>query len=309
MMVWKSILAPFRASSRRSSRTHKQRVLRLERMERRELLASDIGAIAGVAFIDQAGDGFSVGDPAVLVDGSGNLVAPGTPGAQGIQVQLFEDSNNNNQFDVTDSLVGTDITDLSGSYRFDDLAPGVYFVDQQAVPQLNTPLPIQVTVTNDSGELTETIDDYSMTTQSVTATSIAIGSNSAMASEAIGGARDILVNNLAATGQLTVFVDDVSDTLSVGSLGDGVGTALIQYDGPDGTVLLDPTGLGGASLAGGLAGTSAEMNSGLVVQSRAENAGDSLFITIYTDGGNSSTATIALPEDAIEFHRDLRTVL
>ena len=116
----------------------------------------------------------------------------------------------------------------------------MYFVDQQAVPQLNTPLPIQVTVTNDSGELTETIDDYSMTTQSVTATSIAIGSNSAMASEAIGGARDILVNNLAATGQLTVFVDDVSDTLSVGSLGDGVGTALIQYDGPDGTVPARP---------------------------------------------------------------------
>ncbi len=301
MMVWNRILAHFRASSRRSARKHKQRVLRLERMERREVLASDIGAIAGLAFIDQAGDGSSIGDPPVLVDGSGDLVAPGTPGAQGIQIQLFEDSNANDQLDGGDLLVGTDITALDGSYRFDNLAPGSYFVQQQSVPQLNTPAPTLVTVNNDAGVQTVLIDDYSLTTQSVTATSIATGSDSATASEAIGDARDIFVVNNAATGQLTVFVDDVSDTLSVGSLGDAVGTALIQYDGPDGTVALDATGLDGVSLAGGVAGVAAETNSGLIVVSRAENAGDSLVVTVYTDDANSSTATIPLPEDTVNF--------
>ena len=300
-MVWNRILAHFRASSRRSARKHKQRVLRLERMERREVLASDIGAIAGMAFIDQAGDGSSLGDPPVLVDGSGDLVAPGAPGAQGIQIQLFEDTNADNQLDGGDILVGTDVTDLDGMYRFDNLAPGSYFVQQQSVPQLNTPAPTLVTVSNDGGVQTVLIDDYSLTTQSVTATSAANGSDSAMASEAIGSARDILVINTAATGQLTVFVDHISDTLSIGSLGDGVGTALIQYDGPDGTVALDATGLDGVSLAGGAVGAAAETNSGLIVLSRAENAGDSLFITVYTDGGNSSTATIPLPEDAVNF--------
>ena len=227
-------------------------------MERREVLASNIGAIVGVAFIDQANDGSSVGDPPVLVDTAGDLVPPETPGAQGIQVQLFEDTNSNGEFDNDDLLVGTVTTDLQGSYRFDNLSPGLYFLQQQDVPQLRPSTPTPITVVNDHGEQTGLIDDYSLTTQSVTATPTADGSDSALASESIGGARDILVNNSAVTGQLTVFVDDVSDTLSLGSLGDGVGTALIQYDGPDGTVVLDPTGLGGASLAGGSTGTAAE---------------------------------------------------
>lgn len=300
-MVWNRILDRFRSSSRRSARKLKQRVLRLERMERREVLASNIGAIAGVAFIDQAGDGSAIGDPPVLVDGGGNLVAPGTPGAQGIQIQLFEDTNSNSVFDGADLLVGTDVTDLSGNYRFDGLAPGLYFLQQQSVPQLNTPPVTSVTVSNDAGIQTALIDDYSTTTQSVTATSSASGIDSSMASEAIGGARDILVTNTAPTGQITLYVDDVSDTLSVGSLGDAVGTAVIQYDGLDGSVSLDPTGLGGASLAGGSPGVAPEPNTGMIVLSRAENPGDSLFITVYTDGANSSTATIPLPEDNTNF--------
>ncbi len=44
-------------------------MLRMERMERREVLASNLGAIAGVAFIDQAGDGSATGRSA---GGGGN---------------------------------------------------------------------------------------------------------------------------------------------------------------------------------------------------------------------------------------------
>ena len=47
--------------------------------EHRELLATDLASIAGVAFIDQAGDGFSASDPPVAV---------------GTQVQLFLDNRN-----------------------------------------------------------------------------------------------------------------------------------------------------------------------------------------------------------------------
>lgn len=266
-------------------------------MERREVLAVDIGAIAGVAFIDQAGDGSSLGDPPVLVDSSGDLVAPGTPGAQGIQVQLFEDTNTNGEFDGADLLVGTDITDLEGNYRFDNLSPGDYFVQQQSVPQLNGPAVTPVTVSNDGGVRTALIDDYSLTTQNVSAMAGETESDSSLASESIGGERDIVVSNTAATGRLEVLVDAASDTLSIGSLGDAVGTAIIQYDGIDGTVALDATGLGGVSLAGGMVGDDAEANAGLIVLARADNAGDVLFITIHTDESNSSSATIPLPDE------------
>ncbi|MFK8115304.1 MAG: beta strand repeat-containing protein [Rubripirellula sp.] len=288
-------------ASKRSNRKLKQRRLRMEQMERRELLASDLGAISGVSFIDQNGDGSNANDPPVLVDNSGDLVAPGTAGAQGIQIQLFSDTNNDDIFDGGDLLVGTDITDLNGNYRFDSLSPGTYFIQQQAVPQLTTPAAIAVEVVNDQGIQTAQIDDYSATTQSVTATAGNTNTDSANATEAIGGSRDIEVTNTAATGQVTVFIDNVSGTLSVGSLGDGVGTARIQYDGADNSLALNPAGLGGISLAGGAPGAAVDPGAGLIIETRAENAGDQLFVTIHTDGTNSSTATVNVPQDATTF--------
>ncbi len=115
-MVWRKVFRGLNRSSAKGLKNRQRRRLRLERMERRELLASDLGSIAGVAFVDENNDGSSAGEPPVLVDGVGNLVAPGTPGAQGVQVQLFRDSNANLVFDSgTDTLVGTDITYLSGN--------------------------------------------------------------------------------------------------------------------------------------------------------------------------------------------------
>jgi uncharacterized repeat protein (TIGR01451 family) len=302
-MVWHQLMRHFHpATPRRAGKRNRRRLL-VEQLVRRELLASDLGAIAGVAYVDEAADGSSVGDPPVLVDGSGDLVAPGTPGAQGIQVQLFEDTNDDLIFDGGDLLVGTDVTDLNGDYRFDNLTAGRYFVQQQAVPQLVTPTFISVDVTVANGIQTALIDDYSITTQSVTATAATpTATDSATAPEAIGGARDIVVTNTAGIGQLTVFADDVTDTLSIGSLGDATGTALLQYDGADGTTVLDATGLGGVALAGGAPGSTLDPGAGLIVQTRAENAGDTLFITVYTDAANSSTTSIPIPMDALAFN-------
>ncbi len=151
------------------------------------------------------------------------------------------------------------------------------------------------------GLQTQLIDDYSTTTQSVTATASSTNTASASASEAIGGSRDIQVTNSAGTGQLTLFVDSASDTLSVGALGDGSGTALIQYDGAEATAVLDPVGLGGVAFAGGAPGDPLDPGAGLIVETRAQDAGDSLFITIYTDGSRSSTATVTINADPTNF--------
>ena len=296
-MVWQRILR--RIASNTQQRKLRQRRLGVERMERRMLLATDLGAISGSVFVDQDADGTSTGDPAVLVDASGDLVAPGTPGAQGIQVQLFTDTNNDTVFDSGDQLIGTDITDLDGSYRFDRLTEGTYFLVQQSVPQLNTPASVtaQVSAANAMGVLTQTIDDYTTTDQTVSAGANATSTDSAGATEAIGGARDIQVSNTAASGQLTVLIDSGNDTLSVGSLGDAVGTVLIQYDGSDSSINLDPSGLGGVSLAGGAPGDAVAVGDGLILLSRAESAGDQMFVTVHSNAGNSSTATVNLPQD------------
>ncbi|MEM1070962.1 MAG: hypothetical protein AAGI63_18800, partial [Planctomycetota bacterium] len=306
-MVWQRIFGRGRKTRQQAERRRRQLHLRMERMERREVLASNIGAIEGVAFVDQNGDGLAVGDPAIVVDGSGDLTTVGAPGAQGITIQLFEDSNLNGIFDdsssgTPDLLLGTDTTDTTdGSYRFDGLTVGTYFLTQQSVPQLNTPASITVVVTNENGTQAALIDDYSETTQNVTATAGTTVDDTAAATEVIGGERDVEVTNAAGTGQLTAFADAASDTLSIGALGDANGTAILQYDGIDGLLTLDPTGLGGASLGGGTAADPVDPNSGLIVMTRAESAGDDLVITIHTDGSNSSTTTIAIPQDPTNF--------
>lgn len=297
-MVWRKIIGRARKFSQRSRSAVRKRQLRLERMERREVLASNIGAIAGVAFVDQANDGSSVGDTPVLVDALGDLVAPGTPGATGIEVQLFEDTNTNGSFDSgSDLLVGTLTTDLDGNYRFDGLTVGTYFLTQQAVPQLTTPASVTVEVTNETGVQAVLIDDFSSTTQTVTANASSTVDDSTTATEAIGGERGFQVTNATAGGQVTAFADGGTGTLSIGALGAASGTILIQYDGPDGTLALDPVGLGNESFAGGSAADPVEANSGLIVMTRSQALGDTLDITIYTDAGNSSTTTIVIPQD------------
>lgn len=298
-MVWRKIFRGLNQSSAKSLKNRKRRRLRMECMERRELLATDLGAIAGVAFVDENNDGSPLGDPPVLVDGGGNLVSPGTPGASGIQVQLFRDSNANLVFDSgVDTLVGTDITDLLGNYRFNNLTEDRYFLQQQTVPQLNTPVSITVDISADDADGTqaELIDDYSATNQSVTADN-ATPSNTdiASASEVIGGERDIQITNTAGVGQTTVLVDAGAGTLSIGSLGNGEGVALLQYDGIDGSISLDATGLGGVSLTGDATGTPVDPAAGLVVFTRSDAAGETLTITVHSDGSNSSSTTIAVP--------------
>lgn len=298
-MVWRKVFRGLNRSSAKGLKNRQRRRLRLERMERRELLASDLGSIAGVAFVDENNDGSSAGEPPVLVDGVGNLVAPGTPGAQGVQVQLFRDSNANLVFDSgTDTLVGTDITDLSGNYRFDNLIEDRYFLQQQTVPGLNTQGSLTVDVTADDADGTQAvlIDDYSVTSQSVTADNANPTNTSfSSASEVVGGERDIEVTNTAGVGQITLLVDSGPATLSIGSLGNGEGTALLQYDGTDGSIALDASGLSSVSLTGDPTGATPDPAAGLIVLTRSDAAGETLTVTVYTDAANFSSTTIAVP--------------
>lgn len=304
MMVWNRVFDRRKATKGRLRKNRRERLLQLERMEQRQLLAVDMGAITGVAFVDELETGLPAGNPPVLVDAGGNLVAPGTIGATGIEVKLFEDTNTDGLFDVGDVQLGSTTTELDGAYRFDDLAAGTYFVQQQLVPQLQEQPASAVDVVNAAGIQTSLIDDYSLTSQTVTATAGATETDSVVASEVIGGARDVIVTNASTSGTVSVLIEDVPNTLSIGSL-NAAGTATIQYDGNDNSEVLDVSGLGGESLAGGGVNDPVDPNTGLVVLSRADLAGDSLEITVYTDAVNFSTATVVVPQDSVNLIESL----
>ncbi|MDA8745875.1 SpaA isopeptide-forming pilin-related protein [Rubripirellula amarantea] len=295
-MTWQRILSRLTKKNQSTRRNKvKRRGLRLESMEKRQLMASDLGVIAGTTFVDQDLDGSPVGDPPVLVDNSGNLVSPGTAGAQGVQIQLFSDTNNDDIFDNNDLLVGTVTSQIDGSYRFDQLSPGTYFVVQADVPQLSVPGATLVEVTNDAGIRTALIDDYTDGAQSIQANAGATVTDSATGlTNVIGGGRDIRAVNTSGTA-IQVIADTTSGTLIMGSTGNAVGTAFVQYDGNDNDITLDATGLNGASLAGGAAGEAIDPDAGLIVRTTSEQAGAQLVITIYSTGGNTSTTTIAVP--------------
>lgn len=303
MMMWQRIFGQNNSVNKRQKRKLKKRALRMEKMERRELLASDLGVITGVAFIDQNDDGSSVGDPAVLVDGSGDLVAPGTAGAAGIDIELFNDTNTNGTFDNgIDTLVGTVTSSTTdGSYRFDRLTAGDYFLVQQAVPQLTNPAPQLVSVVDADGVRTQLIDDYSQTSQTVTAAANSSSTDSAIAPTAnvVGGARDIQVTETNNSGAITLALNATNSELTLGAQGaTAVGNALIQYDGNDGSIALDNNGLGGVSLGGGAAGAVVDPIAGISVFVGAQlvpvGGASELTITIYSGAGNASSVTVPI---------------
>ena len=287
-MAWQQVIERLRGRSGKKSDKNRRRAMRRrlqhETLNRRMLLAGDLGAISGVSFVDLTGDGLDVSDPRL----------------DGVTINLYRDVDDNGILDANDgAAIDTTTSDNDGFYFFRGLTVDTYLVEQESAgADLVAPDPIVIDVTNAGGSLFETIDDFSATAQSL----IADGSDptdedSALASEVLGGARDLEVTRTSAQGILFIAADPNDETLSIGSQTQGAGTLLIQYDGNDGSTTLDPTGLGGVSLADGSPGDPVDSDAGLLIQATQENAGDTIDVRIYTDGANYAEATgIVIPE-------------
>ena len=92
-------------------RTVNSRKLRVESLERRQLMVSDLGAISGTVYTDVTDNGLLGGDDALLSN---------------VTVRLYRDGGNTN-FDnggADDTLVGTTTTNVNGVYTFNDLIAG-----------------------------------------------------------------------------------------------------------------------------------------------------------------------------------------
>lgn len=282
-----------KARSKQSARNRTRRMLRVEALEGRSLMAMDLAVISGTAFVD-------VNSNATFDSGTDTVVG-------GATVELYRDVNANGTFETgTDTLVGTTTTNATtGVYSFastnaggtlaaNTLTAGGYFVRQLATTGFVPPsTPALVTITSNDrlGTTIQSIDPFNVTAQAVQVnTGTPTATSSVAASEVVGGERDIRATFTSGLANLDVAVVPGSSLFTFSSGANVIGTALVQYDGADGdATALNATGLGGISL------NSNNSLAGFQISTRGDSAGQAVVIRVYSSATNFSTATVTPP--------------
>lgn len=312
-----------RGSDRRGSSSRR---LSLEALQKRELFASDLGAISGTAFID-ANDNqtYEVGE-AVL---------------RNVEVKLYlDDITQNGQFDEGETLVATVTTGADGTYRFTNLdgndadtppSPivqtdnGFYVLsfsaatggvqDAAGSPLSNVVLPqdLGVQITDDTGVTAVTIDDFKFAQPGQpigedTAGGVTISQSGALNSNGgvLGDERDVQINVMTSTGDSSIFRVDTTPTNPFFTIQNGnvTSTVLVQYDGVDNDDITDDEldlnvqGFG----PNGVDMTSDDAVAGLAIAVKADQAtADGLVVRIYDVNGNSATFSQDLVANTLQF--------
>jgi uncharacterized repeat protein (TIGR01451 family) len=114
----------------------------------------------------------------------------------------------------------------------------------------------------------------------------------------LGQRRGLSVDLWSGAGPVTAAVSAGALTVAVaGTTPDSRGEAVVTWDGDSDPLLLSPTGLGGANLAGG--------GDAFRLTVASATAGVELTFTVYTDAGNASTYGLVLPAVASPTDIDL----
>jgi uncharacterized repeat protein (TIGR01451 family) len=257
--------------------------LRIESLETRTLMASDLAAISGLVYRDVSGNGYNAGEE-----------------LSGASVQLFRDNGDGIFNAASDTLIGGKSTDAAGKYRFDSLPEGNYFVQQQAIPKGNVTLPaktsglITISAADAQGTMYTIIDTFGGTQQIASANSQAKNNSSSLpASEAIGGNRKLAVSLDQSIGTIALAANDPNsgfDVLDYSATSTATGSRRAIWDGGGGAGdTVNATGLGNIDL------TKAGANSGLAMVIGADKVG-TITLTLYTDANNYSTANVQIPD-------------
>lgn len=266
--MFRKLIQRLNAKTRREGRQRlSQRRLRMERLDKRELLAGDINSISGTVYNDLTGDGLTPDDPRLA----------------GIDVRLFRDGGDG-VFGGDDIPIGTVTTGAPGTYLFEDLEPGLYFLQQLTAPVgviLPAPLPVNV-----SRNTTVVIDAFDQTPVSLIANSIdSILSSNLFAPETVGQRRKIELNYGDGPSSVISEVNTANNRFAFSSVNDTFGQTIIRYDGDQsGNLALAPTGLGGVSLSNN------DADAGILVEvfRDIDSPGQSFKLTIYSDGNSFS---------------------
>lgn len=254
--------------------------LRVERLEPRQLLATDLASISGTVFDD--------------LDGDGSFDSSTESGIAGVFVSLSGS-------DASGPVSRTMVTDGNGLYRFDNLAEGSYQVSQVPPPPPGflpdpggSPASVTVTAADAAGTAGTTIDAFGGTTQTVTAAVPGTnpGSSSESDSQAIGGTRDLWAEITSATGQteLSANVATNPGVLASTSASNSTANYVVTWDGDSAPDNLDPTGLSGVDLTDQGASTALRMLVGV------DQPNQLLTVRVYSEATNWSQVTVALTE-------------
>ena len=263
-----------------------KRKLRMELLEGRQLMAANI---TGTVFQDLTDNGFDTGVDTNL---------------SGVSVALFRDGGNTTyDSGLGTSAAGDDISVgtvtsavTTGLYSFSVSTAGTYFIVQSSVAtgllqrssqRVQT---LVVTSTDVAGIALTTIDTFNTTAQTVTA-SFGVTNpdfNTSVASESIGGERDMFANATAGTISMQSDTPSTTNFLAFDVGAGANGTRILSYDGVDSDAqVLATNGLGGLDL------TSAGAATGFRFQIGGE-AGTQITLQVNS-GANASTVTVAIP--------------
>ncbi|MFK7736190.1 MAG: SdrD B-like domain-containing protein [Pirellulaceae bacterium] len=270
------------SDSRRERRNGLRRKLRVEAMESRRLLASDLGAIEGNVFTDLTEDGLDVGDTAI----------------NGATVRLYNDVNTDGALDVGDTLITSQTTDASGDYLFADLAIGQYLVEQVAVTgQLQRAVETvkAINIADDSGTQTLVVDNFETVTTpdplAAAAGATATDQQTGLATEIIGLERDVEVINDGGSGSNLQFDIDPGGLVIIDAGVATTGDVFVTYDGADGSASTIGHNLGGIDLTA---------NDGRGFEFRVgSQVGSFLTVEVYSgDNLTASSRQLVIPTTA-----------
>jgi hypothetical protein len=254
----------------RAAERSTQRRLKFESLEGRQLLASDLASITGVV---------SIGTPATPVSGA--------------TINLYLDDDGDGIFEPTgdDGPATPQVTDGTGTYRFDRLAAGDYWIEQPAqsvgavnLGQFVAPL-ITISAAQADGTAGTSIDDFADTPA---ASVIADGTTSpnflaADHAGAIGLERDMIVALTGGTTAPSVTLASSGNQLVFSSSIDATGDFTAIYDGNDDDAsVLAATGLQQVDL------TDSGTDVAVKVRVQADQPNATVRLRIYTDATHFS---------------------
>ncbi len=247
----RSFLGLFAGSKndRRQRRGTSRRTLKLEQLENRQLLATDLATITGVVFTD-------INDNGTFESGTDTPIS-------GASIELFRDVNNNNVFDAgTDTQIGAAVTtNAQGVYLFDqNLTADRYFVRQaavtgqvQRVAQTLQTVVINATQVEGAATVIDNFDSSTVDPQiSTSTTTPAVTQNAVSDPTILGGFRDIVAVQTSGSGSVAIGVNTAAEPLqlSYDSPVGAEGLWRVVYDGATAVTGagVDTTGLGATGM-------------------------------------------------------------
>ncbi len=279
-----AILKRLRQNKVQKARRRCSATLRLELLEDRRVLASNLGMIEGIVYDDLNSNG---------------VIDTGETGLSGVTVQ------------ISGGALGspmTDVTDSSGAYSFSGLDAGTYMVEQVPPPPTGytpatgaSPQTVTISAAQAMGRQGMLIDDFNGTAQDITAENPATAANpnpnsgSVADSNAIGGTRDLTVESLSNPGRASILSDIPGNpgVLAFDPMNNSAGSYTVVWDADnDPSTLMATGGFGSGS---GIDLTEGGLSDQFQMLMGVQGLGQEFTVRVFTDSDSVSEITADFP--------------